>query len=330
MPLPLLIGGAILLAGVGAKKGYDASETNDKADRIIRRSKEDFKEAKEELDEDQSYTNSTLEQLGECKVNLFTTDIKLLIDIIQRCKDGANSEFDNTKYITENELNDLKSSLDSSLEIKKGLAQGVGAGVLTGLGAYGAVGALASASTGTAIAGLSGAAATNATLAWLGGGSLAAGGGGMALGTAVLGGLVAGPLIAVGGLVMNSAAEKNLTNAREFESDADIAIEQMTTVKVSLQGVRERSSELESALEEISARFNIIANNLTNNNMHPVLKFIKNIFRSKDICKEKELDTLLMLGKTLKNLLDIPVLDEDGNANLKLTSQIKETISLQG
>ena len=45
------------------------------------------------------------------------------------------------------------------------------------------------ASTGTSIASLSGAAATNATLAFFGGGSLAAGGLGMAGGTAVLGGL---------------------------------------------------------------------------------------------------------------------------------------------
>ena len=42
------------------------------------------------------------------------------------------------------------------------------------------------ASTGTAISTLSGAAATNAALAWLGGGALAAGGGGMAAGEAFL------------------------------------------------------------------------------------------------------------------------------------------------
>jgi hypothetical protein len=42
------------------------------------------------------------------------------------------------------------------------------------------------ASTGTAISTLSGAAATNASLAWLGGGALAAGGGGMLVGTIVL------------------------------------------------------------------------------------------------------------------------------------------------
>lgn len=48
------------------------------------------------------------------------------------------------------------------------------------------------ASTGTAISTLSGAAATNAALAWLGGGALAAGGGGTAAGTALL--ALAGPI----------------------------------------------------------------------------------------------------------------------------------------
>lgn len=48
------------------------------------------------------------------------------------------------------------------------------------------------ASTGTAISALSGAAATNAALAWLGGGALAVGGGGMAAGEAFL--ALAGPV----------------------------------------------------------------------------------------------------------------------------------------
>lgn len=54
------------------------------------------------------------------------------------------------------------------------------------------------ASTGTAISALSGAAATSATLAWLGGGALAAGGGGMAAGSALI--ALAGPVgWAIGG-----------------------------------------------------------------------------------------------------------------------------------
>ncbi len=58
-----------------------------------------------------------------------------------------------------------------------GATAAAGAASATAYGAtVTAVGALATASTGTAISSLSGAAATNATLAWLGGGSLAAGG----------------------------------------------------------------------------------------------------------------------------------------------------------
>lgn len=330
MPIPLLIGGAILLAGVGVKKGYDATELNHEAESIINRSKENFEEAKEVLEHDQHNTNDKLEQLGQLKVKLFTTDIKLLIKTIRRCKKGANSEFDNKKIITEKELTELQHSLDNSLEIEKGLAKGLGAGILTGLGAYGAVGALASASTGTAIASLSGAAATNATLAWLGGGSLAAGGGGMALGTAVLGGLVAGPLIAVGGFVMNSAAEKNLTQAREFEEEADIAIAQMEAAKLALSGIRERTAELTETLEKISLQFNSVADDLMLNENNRFIRFIKKIFSRKNVCNSKELSVLLMLGKTLKNLLDIPVLDEDGNPNIQLSSQIQETITIQG
>ncbi|GAA8413817.1 hypothetical protein HpNP49_09180 [Helicobacter pylori] len=53
-------------------------------------------------------------------------------------------------------------------------------------GAYTGVGFLASTASGVAIAELSGVAATNATLAWLGGGALSVGGFGMVGGMAVL------------------------------------------------------------------------------------------------------------------------------------------------
>jgi hypothetical protein len=52
--------------------------------------------------------------------------------------------------------------------------------------------AFGTASTGTAISSLSGAAATNAALAWFGGGAISAGGGGMAAGATVLGLTTAG------------------------------------------------------------------------------------------------------------------------------------------
>lgn len=80
-------------------------------------------------------------------------------------------------------------------------AVGIGAGTIAGgslaVGSWALVGALGSASTGAAISGLSGVAATNATLAWFGGGAVAAGGAGVSDGMAMLGGIVAVPLIAI-------------------------------------------------------------------------------------------------------------------------------------
>lgn len=79
------------------------------------------------------------------------------------------------------------------------------------------------ASTGTAIASLSGAAATNAALAWLGGGSLAAGGGGISAGSAFLamagpvGWTVAGATIVGGGIF---AIYKNKKAAEEANDNA--------------------------------------------------------------------------------------------------------------
>ena len=67
-------------------------------------------------------------------------------------------------------------------------------GALGALGAYSAVGIWGTASTGAAIGGLSGVAATNASLAWFGGGALAAGGGGMVAGTAILSGIIVLPV----------------------------------------------------------------------------------------------------------------------------------------
>lgn len=71
----------------------------------------------------------------------------------------------------------------------RGMAAGVigtAASALASSATLTLVATFGTASTGTAIGSLSGAAATNATLAWLGGGSMAAGGGGVAAGAAIL------------------------------------------------------------------------------------------------------------------------------------------------
>ena len=80
--------------------------------------------------------------------------------------------------------------------------------IATVLGSTGVLGNTAT--TGVAISSLSGAAATNASLAALGGGALSVGGGGMALGTAVVAGTGAAVGSAAGGIIAHT-----LTSPRE-------------------------------------------------------------------------------------------------------------------
>lgn len=95
-------------------------------------------------------------------------------------------------------------------ELGRGMVSSIGgvtAGALASAATMATVMTFGTASTGTAIASLSGAAATNAALASLGGGSLAVGGGGMALGSAVLTGGAA--LVVVGtGIALKLAFKK--------------------------------------------------------------------------------------------------------------------------
>ena len=78
------------------------------------------------------------------------------------------------------------------------------AGMAAGAGTMALISAYGTASTGTAIASLSGAAATNASLAVLGGGAVSAGGGGMAVGAAVLGGIFTVAAVGVGAAIVFS------------------------------------------------------------------------------------------------------------------------------
>lgn len=222
MPLPLipvLLGGASLLAGaIGVKKGLDAKEDFDRAERIGKSAQRRHENAVANTKKSQERTTALLVELGTLRKNIATNELREFIEKVGNA---------NLRNISREELDQMKNLVKESLafDAKVGsLAGTVASGALAGFGATGSVGLLATASTGTAISSLAGAAATNATLAWFGGGALAAGGLGMAGGTAVLGGLVAGPALAVGGFMLANKAEEALEKARDYETKADNAI----------------------------------------------------------------------------------------------------------
>ncbi|GAA6803720.1 hypothetical protein HpHCM70_03690 [Helicobacter pylori] len=109
--------------------------------------------------------------------------------------------------------------------------------MLVAYGAYTGVGMLASTAGGVAIAELSGVAATNATLAWLGGGALSVGGFGMVGGMAVFGWLVAGPALAILGAMSADEMKEKLEKAKAYYSQVEKAVKKADAIIDQFQAI---------------------------------------------------------------------------------------------
>jgi hypothetical protein len=319
MPIPFLVAGAVASAAFGAKKGYDAKKNMDKAKELNAKARRIFRRAKESLDNTRENTNTNIENLGSQKIDIYQSSFPRFIDSFSKI---TNIEFEDNIAL-ENRQNhsyerflDIKNRVLSINEVVSGGAGALAGGALAGFGAYGSVGMLATASTGTAIGSLSGAAATNATLAWLGGGSLASGGLGIAGGTAVLGGIVAGPILAVGGMLMASKSEESLDEARSNRNEARAVAEEMESAEVVLRGIDSRVSELSSVLKSVNSYF-----------VEYTEKLESIVANGTDYSKYSQDDKMAVkatfdIANTLKNVCDAPLIDENG----KVTQKSKEIL----
>ena len=213
--IPLAIGGAVLIGGglaLNAKgRIKKANEKQKAAFGAYQRKCKSFESYKSE-------TDRQLDSLAKTRIEGMKA-IRQAIAFIQRAK-LKNPNIISDAEVSMEKLSELDQAYENILKTVGGMgasaAAGLGVGGLTALGAYGLVGAFGVASTGTAIGTLSGAAASSATLAWFGGGSLAAGGLGVAGGTAVLGGIIAAPVVIGVGLFSQKKA-----NDAEKQAEAE-------------------------------------------------------------------------------------------------------------
>jgi hypothetical protein len=324
MALPLLlVGAAVALGGFGLKKGFDAKKIKEEAERIGRRAARRHDVALSKLNIAKEDTNKRLAYLGQLKAKVFSNQIKYLVDAIRKNKAASSKLAHFQEGFSDVELVRLDSNIKVSLELTNGLGTGTVAGALAAYGAYSGVGMLATASTGTAISTLGGAAATNATLAWLGGGSLASGGLGIAGGTAVLGGLVIGPALAIGGFMMASKAEEALTKAKEYEAEIDVAIAKIEKSIVLLHAVQENVEELSNAIIKMALIFDSVKTG--NSFFDSIIDYAKNIgiIRNDLLINKDKFEKMIAVGISLKKILSTPVLNENGKA----VPYLKKTIS---
>ena len=313
MPIPFLfigIGAATAAVGVGKtiKAGADqkdAKETNEYAQRIVRRETNLTNEYREK-------SGAAVTALGEKKIWVLDHSVQSFIKTFEKIHniDLTDSqgldELQNMK-MDKQSFQSLKDLQTMSSSLAGGVVSGTAIGAATAFGAYGAVMTFASASTGTAIATLSGAAATNATLAFLGGGALSIGGLGMAGGTAVLGGFVAGPALAVMGFVMGAKASANRDEAYSNLAKAKEFAEEMKTAQSLCKGIRMRAAMFDRFLIRLEGIFVPL--------IYSREKFVdeKGVDYSSYSWAEKQ--TIGVAGAVagaIKAVLDTPILTEDG------------------
>ncbi len=225
MALPLIIGAIALASGAkGISKGISGVEKLSKAKEAIEVFESTLLEFQAIMEEHEKLAQNAMDVLGEVELAVLST-FQVFCDSMERLQERPlfkdeviiDSSLDN---ITIEKLKKISTEADYIQTTLASAAIGTA-------GAFAASGAVTSiitsfgvTSSGTAICSLTGAAASNAVLATIGGGSLAAGGGGVALGSTLLGSGSIGIGLMLGGYYLNYTGDKALENAKQVYLEA--------------------------------------------------------------------------------------------------------------
>lgn len=258
MPLPIILVGAVaaLVGGYGVKKGFDARKGFDEAEDLNKEAQQIYDDAQKSLEAQRSRTQRHLEDLARQKYHLHQHGLKPFVAAFKKIKNVNYAELtDDFDIDIEVEILDIQETVANMGEVLTGTAAAIGSGAMAGLATYGSVSLLGTASTGTAIGGLSGAASKSATLAWLGGGAKAAGGLGMAGGTVVLGGIVVAPAVFVGGMMLAGKAEEAVAESLSNLQKAETAAEAIQTALGVVRAISRKANEARKVLHRLQTDY---------------------------------------------------------------------------
>ena len=260
MPLPLFLGiaaGIAAAGGVGsgihgAIKMKDANDTMKYAEERHNQNMLRFKTAN-------TKTTKCMDSLGKKELEILASFEKFseLFEKIQNKPEFEDVTINGNilpKYDGE-ELKKVSVGACALMGCLGGAALGTAGGFAAAGATTAAVMALGTASTGTAIASLSGVAATNATLAALGGGAIAAGGGGIALGTTILGVSTAGVGLLVGGVIFNITGSSISKKADEAYSQMKKAEAQIDEICQYLKELEKTATKYNQALCDVESLY---------------------------------------------------------------------------
>lgn len=325
MPFPLIfIGIAAVTGATGIGKTIKAGIDQSQAKKINTDANERIENAANRLDILRKECGTALEDLGNEKIFVLNENMIIFLEDFRRIK---NVDFRDSLglselaklHIDQKDFEELGTLTNFAVDISTASVAGAAGGAMTAMGAYSAAGALAYASTGTAISSLSGAAASNATLAFFGGGSLASGGLGMAGGAAVLGGLVAGPALLVMGIITGAKAGTNLENAKANAAQADVICEQLEVGADQCIAIRRRTNMFYHLLARLDAKFLPLIYQ-----MKKVLDEEGDDYSHYSAEAKKVVISAAAIAVTIKSVLDTPILSESGEL-----SEASRTVALE-
>ena len=330
MPIPLIpvilsavaaVAGAIgigktVKAGIDIKK---AKDVNNDANSLI-------KNASWKLRTYRLSSNDAIEKLGLRKIQVLDESINRFVKAFEQLRNVELSSSVNLQ-----ELDKFRVDKQSFTELKKmgefatsfigGVAGGSLGGALAAFGAWGAAGKFAEASTGALIANLSGAAATNATLAFFGGGSLAAGGLGVAGGTMVLGGVIAGPALAIMGFIVGAKASAEKERAYSNLAEVKKTVAEMDVATDMCIAIRKRCYLFMELLDRLSAMLNPLIDQ-----MEAAIADHETDFSQFSQEQKNVVACAASLAGTVKAVIDTPILTEKGELT-KESADIIRTIN---
>lgn len=201
-----------------------------------------------------NHTYQTMQETGTHLYSLRQNSVKLIQEIerLVNCIANKPKEFEKTISEIQTEQKKFRDTEEYAAEamssaVKSGLsaAAGVVASVAPSAAMWVAT-TFGTASTGTAISALSGAAATKAALAWLGGGALSAGGSGVAAGQAFL--ALAGPI--GWGLASATTVASAAALGRKNKKIADEAIAEAKKITLAGADVNEACAKIRHLADE--------------------------------------------------------------------------------
>ncbi|MEH1940270.1 MAG: hypothetical protein V7L01_08660 [Nostoc sp.] len=315
--IPLILGAAALATGAfGAVKSAKGIGNMNQAKEIGEQAQQKHESTLQNLKAAWEITNQSAEVYGQMQLRIKQGTISNFIAFIERIGQRAsqnNLDIVAGLDISTQQIQEYKTEVIKAEQWVKG---GVSAAVAASAAGSSAITLARSVgkvpvsqffglwNTNVAISQLSGTAALTGAIGWLGGGSMAVGG-------AVLGGITLGPALMVGGFQLAGKGEEALTKAREYEANVNVEIANIEAAQYFLLQVKRRTVELA----------NLVCN-LNNRAKSALQKLEAQPFnRDRDASKFQEVALLI---KALAEIMKIPILDNQGLLNPStLTIQAK-------